>query len=231
MAPPPAPVAYASPYYSPAGAMAQPPVHRTPWVLIISAVVVLIVLAAGGGTALALFGNKAGNGGGTPTDLPSPVASPTALTGPTASNPVVTIPLPPGWTVSSKDNESITLTDPNGWGFVSVGSGVQNPKQTLQQQKAIIDASIKSKSPDAVECRAVRPTPSALGGVQGIFWHDCFTVVSNGRSLAAEASLFVATNADGSVWYGVILLTPQSYMQNLTSEAEPILQGIQWKLK
>jgi hypothetical protein len=58
----------------------------------------------------------------------------------------------------------------------------------------------------------------------------CFTVVSSGKSVAAEAALFVATNADGSVWYGVILLTPQSYMVNLAKEAEPILAGIQWKL-
>src|SRR6266851_4480309 len=94
----------------------------------------------------------------------------------------------------------------------------------------IIGESIKSKAPDAVECRAVRPTDSTIGGVKGISWHMCFTVVSSVHSVPAEASLFVATNADGSVWYGVILVTPQSYMVNLTSEAEPIIQGIVWKL-
>lgn len=208
--------------------MAQPPVHRTPWVLIISAVVVLIIVVAGGGLAIALFSGKSFVG---TADVAAPDPSPSPWTGATASNPAVTVPLPAGWTVSSKDNESISLTDPNGWGFLSVGSGRQNPPMTVQQQKGIIEESIKSKSPDAVECRAVRPTPGSIGGVKGIFWHMCFTVVSSVHSVPAEASLFVATNADGTVWYGVILLTPQSYMVNLTAEAEPIMQGIQWKLK
>jgi hypothetical protein len=207
--------------------MAQAAVHRTPWALIIAAVVILIVLMAGCGTALALLGGKPSNG--SPDATPAP-ASPAALLGPTASNPVVTVPVPAGWTVTAKDNESITLTDPNAWGYVTVASGVQNPKQTVQQQKASIDASIKSKSPDAIECRAVRPTPGTIGGKKGITWHLCFTVISSGKSLAAEASLFVATNADGSVYYGVVLLTPQSYMTNLSREAEPLLAGIQWKL-
>src|ERR1700687_5305002 len=63
-APAPLPVAYASPYYSPAGAMPQAPVHRTPWVLIISAVVVLILVMAGGATARALPRGEAGSRAG-----------------------------------------------------------------------------------------------------------------------------------------------------------------------
>jgi hypothetical protein len=236
-APQQAPVAYASPYYSPAGAMPQAPVHRTPWFLILSAIGALIVLMAGCGTALALLGGKATFSGGitpdqpTPAGSPSPVASPTALTGPTASNAVVTVPVPAGWAVSAKDNESITLSDPNGLGFVSVASGVQSPSLTAQQQKAAVDAALKTKYPDTVQCGGVKPTTGSLGGVKGLFWNLCFTIVTNGRSLPAEASMFVGTNADGSVWYGVILLTAQTYMQNLTSESAPILAGVQWKLK
>jgi hypothetical protein len=237
--PPAAPVAYASPYYAPAAAMPQAPVHRTPWILIISAVVALIVVMAGCGTAIALLGGKASLSGGITADVPSPspagspspVPSPTALQGPTASNPVVTIPVPAGWAVSAKDNESITLSDPNGLGFVSVASGTQNPKLTAQQQKAGADAALKAKYPDTVECGGVRPTTGSLGGVPGIFWNLCFTLVSSGRSLPAQASLFVGTNADGSVWYAVVMITAQTYMQNLTAESAPILKGIQWKLK
>ena len=55
LSPPPLPVAYASPYYNPAGAAPQAAVHRTPWVLIISAIVVLILVMAGCGTAIALL--------------------------------------------------------------------------------------------------------------------------------------------------------------------------------
>ena len=237
--PPPAPVAYASPYYAPGAAMPQAPVHRTPWVLIVSAVVVLIVVMAGCGTAIALLGGKASISGGitpdvpspSPAGSPSPVASPLPIQGPSATNPVVTVPVPAGWAVSAKDNESITLSDPNGLGFVSVASGLQNPHMTAQQQKADFDTVWKSKYPDTVECGGVRPTTGSLGGVQGIFWQLCFTIVSSGRSLPAETDVFVGTNADGSTWYGVILVTAQTYMQNLKSEAAPILKGIQWKLK
>ena len=218
--------------------MPQAPVHRTPWVLIIAAVVGLIVVMAGCGTAIALLGGKASISGGITADIPSPspagspspVPSPTAIQGPSASNPVVTVPVPAGWAVSAKDNESITLSDPNGLGFVSIASGTQNPHMTAQQQKAAADASLKAKYPDTVECGGVRPTTGSLGGKQGIFWNLCFTLVSNGRSLPAEASLFIGANADGSTWYGVILLTAQTYMQNLTTESAPILKGIQWKL-
>src|SRR5713226_8480002 len=50
---PPGPPAFSSPYYSPTGAGPQPGVHRTPWVLIISAIVALVVVMGGVGTALA----------------------------------------------------------------------------------------------------------------------------------------------------------------------------------
>jgi hypothetical protein len=234
----PPPAAYASPYYAPATAMPQAPVHRTPWVLIIGGVVALIVIMAGCGTAIALLGGKATLTGGispdvpspSPAGSPSPVASPVALTGPTATNPVVTVSVPAGWAVASKDNESITLSDPNGLGFISFASGAQNPHMTAQQQKAGANAAFKAKYPDTVECGGVRPTTGSLGGKQGIFWNLCFTLVSGGRSLPAEASLFVATNADGSTWYAVEMVTAQTYMQNLTSESAPILKSIQWKL-
>src|SRR5260370_571840 len=54
-APPPGapPPQYQSPYYAPAPGYAQPPVHRTPWVLIVSAAVglVVIIAVAGGQSA------------------------------------------------------------------------------------------------------------------------------------------------------------------------------------
>src|SRR2546426_4848085 len=69
--PGPPPGAYQSPYYSPSAVGPQPPVHRTPWVLIISAIVVLVVLMAGCGTAFAILGSRANNNGSA-GELPSP---------------------------------------------------------------------------------------------------------------------------------------------------------------
>lgn len=237
--PPPAPVSYASPYYTPAAAAPAAPVHRTPWMLIIAAVVGLVVVMAGCGTAIALLGNKASSSSGiaadvpspTPAGSPSPVASPSPPQGPTASNDAETVPVPAGWVVVSKDNNTISLTDPSGLGYMAVVSGVQNPPMSAQQQKADLDSSLKTKYPDTIECGNTHTIPGSLGGVSGLFWQLCFTLVSGGRSLPAEASMFVGTNKDGSVVYGVVLETAQTYMQNFTTESAPVLKGILWKLK
>src|SRR3981081_4733709 len=70
--PPPPPAGYQSPYYAPSAVGPQPPVHRTPWMLIISAVVVLFVIMAGCGTAIAVLGSRAGNQADSSGILPSP---------------------------------------------------------------------------------------------------------------------------------------------------------------
>jgi hypothetical protein len=237
--PPPAPVAYTSPYYSPSGAFPQAPVHRTPWVLILAAIFALVVLMAGCGTAIALFNNRqaAGSAGitsdvpsPTPGGSPSPIASPTTPTGPTASNVALTLPVPAGWAVDSKDNEQITLADPSGAGVMTVASAQTNPS-TAEQQRNSIDQEFTSKYPDTKPCPNTKTTTGSLNGPQGIFWTMCFTLTSGSQSFPAAASMFVGVNADGSVFYGVILLTRQDNLQNFLNEAAPILKGIQWKLK
>src|SRR6266851_3934324 len=72
MGPPPdlPPPTYQSPYYAPVPGVYQPPIHRTPWVLIISAVLGLLVIMAGGGAALAFV--NARNNQTSADVLPSP---------------------------------------------------------------------------------------------------------------------------------------------------------------
>jgi hypothetical protein len=237
----PPPVAYASPYYSPAGAMPQAPVHRTPWVMIISAVAVLILLMAGCGTAIALLGGgKVSISGGisglpspTPGTSPSPIASPTSSTmgATTASNAGETVPLPTGWTVASQDAESIILVNANASGSVTIASGAQSPAMSAQQNKDDVDRSLKSKYPDTAPCPGSKTTTGNLNGAQGIFWTLCFTLTSTGRSFPAVASLFVGANSAGSVYYLVMLATAQSNLQSFTAESQPVVKGIAWKLK
>jgi zinc ribbon protein len=237
--PPPTPVAYASPYYSPVGAAPQAPVHRTPWVLLVSAVVVLIVVMAGCGTAIALIGkNTANQAGGiavipspSPGVSPSPIASPNLPIGPDASNEGVTIPVPAGWSVANKDTESITLVDPNGDGSVTVASGLSNPSQTAQENKDTLDRYLTSKYPDTRTCPNSKATNGTLNGVSGIAWTLCFTLTSSGQSVTAAADLFAGANSDGGVYYLAMLVTSQANLQALESQSQPILQGIQWKLK
>lgn len=238
--PPPAPVAYASPYYTPTAAFPQAPVHRTPWILILAAIFGLIVLMAGCGTAIALFNNgKASVTGGitsdvpspTPAGSPSPIVSPSSLTGPSASNVGMTVPVPAGWVVDSKDNQQITLADPSGAGVMTVASAASNPTSTAEEQKNSVDQVFTSKYPDTKPCPNTKTTTGSLNGPQGIFWTICFTLTSGSQSAPAAASMFVGTNVDGSVFYGVILLTRQDNLQNFLTEAAPVLKGIQWKLK
>src|SRR5437762_257799 len=95
-APPPPPPAYQSPYYAPASGAIQPPVHRTPWLVIIAVVVVLVLVMAGVGTVLAIgfahSSNQAASDikqlsspspAGSPSPAPSSSPTPTTL----ASNP------------------------------------------------------------------------------------------------------------------------------------------------
>jgi zinc-ribbon domain len=238
--PSPAPVAYASPYYTPNAAFPQAPVHRTPWVLILAAIFALIVLMAGCGTAIALLNSgKASITGSitsdvpspTPAGSPSPIASPSSLTGPSSSNDGLTVPVPAGWVVDSKDNEQITLADPSGAGVMTIASATSNPTATAEQQKNSIDQEFMGKYPDTKLCPNTKTTTGSVNGPQGIFWTLCFTLTSGSQSFPAAASMFVGVNADGSVFYGVILLTRQDNLQGFLTEAAPILKGIQWKLK
>jgi hypothetical protein len=209
--------------------------------MIIAGVVALIVLMAGCGTALAVLGNRASSnntGTGvaglpspTPGTTPSPVGSPTPKSGETsASNDGLTVPVPAGWSVASKDTESIILTDPNGDGSVTVASGVSSPTQTAQDNKNTIDSYFKSKYPDTRTCPNTSANSASFNGAHGISWTVCFTLTSGSSSVAAAASLFAGANTTGSVYYIVMALTRQDNLQNYLNVCKPVLQGVHWKL-
>ncbi len=240
------PPAYQSPYYQPGAGAPQAPVHRTPWVLILSAVVGLIVIMGGCGTALAFLNNRNANqtnSSGIASDVPSPTpagtptpivqASPTPASGgaTTASNPTLSVTIPAGWTLANKDGETITLTNPNGDGVVTIGSGSSSPPQTAQQNKDTLVKFFTDKYPDTQTCPNSKVTTGSINGAPGIFWQLCFTDTSGGQSFSAGAPMFAGANPDGSVYYAVILLTPVANMANFIAEARPVLASIKWTLK
>ena len=238
MAPPPS-SAYQSPYYAPSGPAVQ--VHRTPWMLIIAAVLAVTLLMAGVGTALALLGNRGpqtSSGTGiadipspTPGLTPSPVASPTTTTQTgLESNDGFTLNLPSGWSVDSKDNESMVLTDPNGEGSVTVSSGVSVPTQTAQNNKDTVDSTLKSKYPDTRECPNTSPANAMLNGVAGISWMLCFTLTSGANSVTAAASVFAGANSSGSIYYLVMVLTTESNINGYITASKPVISSVHWKL-
>lgn len=235
------PAGFQSAYYAPSGVTA--PVHRTPWMLIIAGVVALVVLLAGFGTVFAVVVSRGGNntaGAGVgdvpsppPAQSPSPIASPTSTpstTGTTASNGGLTVPVPAGWTVAAKDNESIVLADPNTEGSVSLGSGPSVPSQTAQDNKATVDNYFKTKYPDVRDCAGTSARATTFNGAGGISWTLCFTLTSGSAAIPAAASLFAGANKSGSVYYAVMVLTRQDNLQNYLNVTRPVLQGVVWKL-
>jgi hypothetical protein len=243
---PPGPAAYASPYYSPAtGAGAQPNVHRTPWVLIVAVIVALVVVMGGVGTVLAFtLGNHNTSSPGfeavpspspavspKPGQSPSPSATPTQ-SGSTVSNDGVTVTIPSGWTVLSKDAETITLESPNGDGAVTIGSGASSPPASAQQNKDDIDKYFQQQYPDTKPCPGSKVTTGSLDGAAGIYWEICFTLTSGAQSVQVGAPLFVGANAGGSIYYAVFLETEVSNLTTFIAEAKPLLNGgIKWNLK
>jgi hypothetical protein len=240
------PSGYTSPYYAPTGQAV--PVHRTPWMLIIAGVVALIVLMAGCGTALAVLGSRASAGNNTsgttlsdlsspsPASTPTPIASPIATPstnpsgGTTESNDGLTMTVPAGWSVASKDSESIVLSDPDGQGSVTVASGASSPTQTAQDNKATMDSFFKKNYPDARACPGTSTVNSTLNGARGLSYQLCFTLTAGGQAVPAAASLFVGANTSGSVYYVVMVVTRESSLVSYVAKARPVLATVKWKL-
>jgi hypothetical protein len=242
--PPPPPPGYQSPYYAPSAVGPQPPVHRTPWTLIIAGIVVLVLLMAGCGTAIAVLGSRStGNtgtnpGGGllpspSPAGTPSPVPTPTPGTtaSGTASNNGVAFNLPAGWSVVNKDDQSITVTNANNQGSITIASGPSNPAQTAQQNKDTLDKYFQKQYPDTKTCPGSKTSTGSLNGANGIVWQLCFTLTSGSQSVPATAPLFAGANTDGSVYYAILILTTQADVKAFVTAAGPLLDSIQWKLK
>ena len=236
------PSGYASPYFTPQPAMA--PIHRTPWTLIIAGVVALVVLMAGCGTAFAVLANR-GAGGGTyasiggvpsptPATSPSPVASPTASpdhNGPgVESNDGLSVTLPAGWTVESKDSESMVLFDPSPEGEVTFASGASLPAASAQDNMNEIDSELKAKYPDTHACPNTKTTSSTYNGAKGLSWTLCFTLTSGSQSVPAAAAMFVGANDSGSVYYLAFVITRADNLSAYVALARPVLASVHWKL-
>ncbi len=245
----PPPGAYASPYMAaPAGGA---PVHRAPWMIIIAAVVALIVIMAALGTGIAVLASRMGNQNKTPTaniqqglpsptpagspsPIPSPVfgsPSPTPTSANVVSNAGFSVTVPAGWTVENKDDETITLSNPAGTGSLTIGAGPSSPTQTAEQNKETLTGFFTDKYPDTKTCPSSQTTNGSLNGAAGIFWELCFTLTSGSQSVPAVAPLFAGANADGSVYYALMLLTTAANHDAFIAQARPIILSIVWKLK
>lgn len=222
----PAPAANENPYYSPVGP--TPPVHRTSWIMLVGPVLIGVVVLGGGAVAFASLHNQSSTPVVTAQDNTSNYSPPPGST--VVSNTSVQLTVPPGWSVVNKDAESITLTDSSNDGAVTVASGPQNPTQTAQQDMDAINQTLRQKYPDTRICPGRPVVSSVFNGAKGFYWTLCFTVTSGARSVPAVASLFAGANADGSVGYLVMAVTPEGNLTAFTTEDKDLLQSIHWKL-
>jgi hypothetical protein len=207
--------------------------------LIISAVVGLVVVMAGCGTALAVLNSRSQSSTvGSTLPSPSPAGSPSPIEQPSPTSPqgsstestsAVSVAVPSGW-AATKNDPTITVTNPAGDGSVGVSSGSQSPPQSPQQMQQSADQALTNQFPDAKTCPNSKTTSGAVGGISGIWWEQCFTVASGGQSFAGAMTIFAGANADGSIGYAVVLFALASKMNAFITEAKPVLQSIQWKL-
>jgi hypothetical protein len=133
--------------------------------------------------------------------------------------------------VVNKDDQSITISNSDSTGSITIGSGASNPAQNAQQNKDTVDKFFQSKYPDTKTCAGSKTQTTTLNGATGIVWELCFTLTSGGQSLPAAAPLFAGANADGSVYYVILILATQADVKAFVVDAGPILDSIQWKLK
>ena len=131
---------------------------------------------------------------------------------------------------SNKDDQSITISDANSTGSITIGSGTSNPAQNAQQNKDTVDKFFQGKYPDTKTCTGSKTVNTTLNGAAGIAWELCFTLTSGGQSVPAAAPLFAGANADGSVYYVILILATQTDVKSFVKAAAPILDSIQWKL-
>ena len=210
--------------------------------VIVAAVVALVVIAAGFGTAISVLGNRntSATGGGGIADLaspspeatPSPIGSPvpTPTTPGVESNDGLSVTLLTGWSVASRDSETLVLSDPDNEGEVTLASGASSPAQTAQDNKTTIDSGLKSKYPDTRSCPGTTTTNGSFNGAKGINWTLCLTLTDGTHSVPAAASIFTGANSAGSVYYVVIVLTRQDDLSHYLSVAKPVLATVHWKL-
>lgn len=223
----PAPPQAQSPYYVPSAP--APAVRRMPWTMLVGPIlIVTLVLVAGGVLWGLLHGQSDASSGAGVTPSAAPETPPPGAN--VAENTGLWLIVPPGWTVTSKDGVSISLTDAANDGDVTAASSPSSPDRTAQQDMDAVNQALRSKYPDTQECSGHPVVASTFNGVQGLYWTLCLTLTSGGQGVPAVATMFAGANSDGSVVYLVTAITAQGNLANFTNEAKPVLQSIHWKL-
>lgn len=197
--------------------------------MLVGPLLIGLVVLGGIGAVFAVLHNSSN----TPTVVAQDSAAPTFSPPPgstVVSNVGVELVVPPGWSVVSKDADTITLTDSSNDGAVTVGSGPSNPSRTAQQNMDAINQILRSKYPDTQVCPGRPVVSSSFNGAKGLFWTLCFTATSGSQSVPAVASMFAGANSDGSVAYLLMAITAQGNLTYFTNEDKALLQSIHWKL-
>jgi hypothetical protein len=176
-----------------------------------------------GGNPLGGGGGGAGGGGG---------GGGTGGGGATGSLTIGTISLSPprGWTLTQKNNISLTLEDPGKNGLLGLLSGtLQGTPTTVQFAQSLVN-SIFQGTTNASICGKVTNGP-VPNGPQGIVVPLCYTIVpQNGQALQLYTILVVAVSARLGMVVKFVTPAQTSILNAFLSESNAVLPTIKWRL-
>ena len=179
-----------------------------------------------------LGGNPLGGGGGGAGGGTGGGGGGTGGGGATGSLTVGTISLSPprGWTLTQRNNISVTLEDPGRNGLLGLLSGtLQGSPTTVQFAQSLVN-SIFQGTTNASVCGKVTNGP-VPNGPQGIVVPLCYTIVpQNGQALQLYTILVVAVS--GRLGMVVKFITPAqtAVLNAFLSESNAVLPTIKWRL-
>jgi hypothetical protein len=151
--------------------------------------------------------------------------------GATGSLSVATISLSPprGWTVTQKNNISLTLEDPAKSGVLGLLSGTLKGQTTSSFAQSLVESIFQgTTNPDICGTITNGAVPN---GPQGVVVPLCYTVVpQNGQAVQLYTLLVVAVS--GNLGMVVKFVTPaqSSVLKAFINESSPLLSTIRWRL-
>jgi hypothetical protein len=174
----------------------------------------------GGGGGGATGGGGGGGGGGT------------GGSGASGSLTVDTISLSPpkGWTVSQKNNTSVTLEDPDKQGLLGLLSGTLTGAPTaVQFAQSIVNATLQGTT-DASVCGKVTKGP-VPNGPSGYVVPLCYTIVpQNGQALQLYTIVIVAVSKNIGMVVKFITPANSTILNSFLSESNSVLPTVKWRL-
>jgi hypothetical protein len=137
---------------------------------------------------------------------------------------------PTGWTVSQKNNISVTLEDPDKQGLLGLLSGTLTGAPTaVQFAQTIVNATLQGTT-NASVCGKVTKGP-VPNGPSGYVVPLCYTIVpQNGQALQLYTIVVVAVSKNVGMVVKFITPANSTILNSFLSESNSLLPTVKWRL-